>query len=313
MTLTNVRSLFLLVVAVSVGSNVLCSPLLNSLRILDKPDQAINNSRSNHQNISSLGLFSVPAEENYSDDLDTDRITGGKYARKNQFPFMAVVHRLIGEGYVSQCGGTIISRRWVLTAGHCVAEEPRKFFVLFGVNDKSGMGYNYYQGPGISMMTEIGALHPAYKPTINDVGLLYMPRDIPFGQSIKPISLPGCNSMNNDFAGKFGIVIGWGKDRSTGVGTSSLKYATLPIISNSECVKSWAVTSTKHVCTAAGYGEDACQGDSGGPLIVYQNNVPVQIGIVSYGDANCPSNRPGVFSRVTGYIDWIQQVTEEYY
>ncbi|XP_078047567.1 chymotrypsin-2-like [Augochlora pura] len=306
MTLATVMSLFLVVVAACVSSNVFCSPLLNSLQIS-------NNSRSNHLNVSSIGHFPVSAEENYSADLDTDRIVGGRYARKNQFPFMAVVHRLMGKGYISQCGGTIVTQRWVLTAGHCVAEEPRKFFVLFGVNDKSGMGYNFYQGPGISMMTEIGALHPDYQPSINDVGLLYMPQDIPFGRSIQPIRLPGYNDMYNDFAGKFGIVVGWGKDKSTGVGTSSLKYATLPIISNSECSMSWAVTSNKHVCTAAGYGQDACQGDSGGPLIVYKNYVPVQIGIVSYGDANCPSNRPGVFSRVTGYMDWIQQITGLYY
>ncbi|XP_076659103.1 chymotrypsin-2 [Halictus rubicundus] len=242
-------------------------------------------------------------------DLDMDRIVGGRYARKNQFPFMAVVHRLMGRGYIAQCGGTIISSRWVLTAGHCVAEEPRKFFVLFGVNDKSGMGYNFYQGPGITMMTETGALHPDYKPTINDVGLLYMPQDIPFGRSIQPIQVAGYSSMYKDLDGRFAIVLGWGKDRNTGIGTTSLKYATLPIISNAQCGMSWAVTPGKHVCTAPGYGQDACQGDSGGPLIMYENRVPIQIGIVSYGDADCPSGRPGVFSRVTGYIDWIQKVT----
>ncbi|XP_076298670.1 chymotrypsin-2 [Lasioglossum baleicum] len=308
-------SLFLVAVFLTTSSNVLCSPLSKSPPVVGKPNEALNSSRSNHLSIDGLGHFLPTGEENYpvDDTYPGTKIYGGWYASKNQFPFMAVVHRLMGRGYIAQCGGTIISTRWVLTAGHCVAKVPRKFFLLFGVNDKSGMGYNFYEGPGISMMTEMGALHPGYKPSINDVGLLYMPQDIPFGRNIQPIQLAGYSDMYDDFSGKEASVIGWGKDRITGVGTNTLKYATLPIISIEQCGMSWAVTSGKHVCTAPGYGEDACQGDSGGPLIIYQNRVPVQIGIVSYGDADCPSNRPGVFSEVTGYIDWIQKVTGLYF
>jgi len=36
---------------------------------------------------------------------------------------------------------------------------------------------------------------------------------------------------------------------------------------------------------------------------------PLQIGIVSYGDANCPSGRPGVYTRVAAFAEWIQRVT----
>ncbi|KZC12871.1 Transmembrane protease serine 3, partial [Dufourea novaeangliae] len=241
------------------------------------------------------------------------RIVGGKYAMSNQFPFMAVVHRLMGGGMVSQCGGSIISHRWVLTAGHCVAYKPRQFLVVFGVTDKYGIEYDFYQGPGIAMRTDKSVLHPGFKPSINDVGLLYMPYDIPFGATIQPIQLAGYNNIRADFTDRIGTVIGWGKDGNQGVGTRLLKYASLPIISSSICNMAWAITPNKHVCTAAGYGQDACQGDSGGPLIVLERYVPLQIGIVSYGDANCPSTEPGVFSRVTGYIDWIQKVTGLYY
>jgi len=36
---------------------------------------------------------------------------------------------------------------------------------------------------------------------------------------------------------------------------------------------------------------------------------PLQIGIVSYGDASCPSGRPGVYTRVAAFAEWIQRVT----
>ncbi|XP_033311496.1 chymotrypsin-2-like, partial [Bombus bifarius] len=248
-------------------------------------------------------------EEEGVDELDSTRIVGGQFAVPNQFPFMAVVHRLLGNGMTSQCGGTIISSRWVLTAGHCVVSGPKQFLVVFGICNKTGIEYNSYNGPGVAMLTNKAILHPNYQTTLNDIALLYMPRNIPFRASIQPIKLAGYNYVKKSFTGRTGAVIGWGKDGSSGAGTKRLKYAFLPIISNKECSTYWAVTE-KHVCTSASYHQDACQGDSGGPLIVFKNNVPLQIGIVSYGDGYCPSNKPGVFTRVVTFIDWIQQVTK---
>nr|XP_012151829.1 PREDICTED: transmembrane protease serine 11D-like [Megachile rotundata] len=296
----SVTTVFLFVAALTLDRDVSCSSTsLNSLENIGKSNRSVANDDSDVED------FPVPTD----DELDTERIFGGRYARQNQFPFMVAVHRLLGRGMVSQCGGTIITPRWVLTAGHCVAYPSRQFLVVFGVNDKTGMGYNFYKGPGVSMMTNKAYLHSAFKPTINDIGLLHMPRNIPFAENIQSIQLAGSSYIEDSFVNRMGIVIGWGKDRFVGTGTKRLKYATLPIISNSRCSLFWGITK-KHVCTAANYGQDACQGDSGGPLIVVENGVPLQIGIVSYGDANCPSNRPGVFSRITGYIDWIRSVTE---
>ncbi|XP_076549079.1 chymotrypsin-2-like isoform X1 [Osmia lignaria lignaria] len=296
-----------LIVILTLSCNVICSNSSSWLNSLEKME------KSNRLLTRDLTYFNIDNFSTTEDELDTERIVGGKYARKNQFPFMAAVHRMMGRGMVSQCGGTIISPRWVLTAGHCVASKPpSQFLVVFGVIDKSGMGYNYYHGPGLSMMTKKVVVHPGYKPSVNDIGLLYMPRNIPFSENIQPIQLAGHNDIRETFANRMAIVIGWGKDRSTGTGTKRLKYASLPIISNSECSSFWGITY-KHVCTAANYGQDACQGDSGGPLIVFENGVPLQVGIVSYGDVNCPSNKPGVFSRCTGYIDWISSATGRHF
>lgn len=47
------------------------------------------------------------------------------------------------------------------------------------------------------------------------------------------------------------------------------------------------------------------QGDSGGPLILKKNGRWMQIGIVSFGNKCGEPGYPGVYTRVTQYLDWI--------
>lgn len=116
---------------------------------------------------------------NISDVWET-KIAGGIDAKLGAFPYMVVVHQLMGNGLIGQCGGTIISNRWVLTAGHCAVKHPRKFLVVFGIIDKSGIEYDFIRGPGISMITTQAFVHPKYAEGNNDIALLYMPHNIPF-------------------------------------------------------------------------------------------------------------------------------------
>jgi len=58
----------------------------------------------------------------------------------------------------------------------------------------------------------------------------------------------------------------------------------------------------------AGYmdgGKDACSGDSGSPLICVKENKPVFHGIVSWGFGCARKDFPGVYVRVSTYVDWI--------
>lgn len=52
--------------------------------------------------------------------------------------------------------------------------------------------------------------------------------------------------------------------------------------------------------------KDSCQGDSGGPLqtIRLYSNPSKIVGIVSFG-IGCGSGRPGIYTRVANYIEWI--------
>ncbi|EKF72897.1 serine endopeptidase, partial [Alcanivorax hongdengensis A-11-3] len=59
------------------------------------------------------------------------------------------------------------------------------------------------------------------------------------------------------------------------------------------------------------YGEDSCQGDSGGPLFFTDDPLDdsPQVGIVSFGRDCGDASRPGVYTDVIDYINWIEFTT----
>lgn len=58
------------------------------------------------------------------------RVVGGQDSVEGEFPFMASIRRS-GRHY---CGGVLIAKRWILTAGHCIKVDFKNFEVKLGTS-----------------------------------------------------------------------------------------------------------------------------------------------------------------------------------
>jgi secreted trypsin-like serine protease len=53
---------------------------------------------------------------------------------------------------------------------------------------------------------------------------------------------------------------------------------------------------------------DSCQGDSGGPIFQWTGQYWEQVGIVSHGRGCADADEPGIYTRLSYYYDWLNNI-----
>ncbi|XP_041842044.1 hepatocyte growth factor activator isoform X2 [Melanotaenia boesemani] len=234
------------------------------------------------------------------------RILGGTTALPGTHPWMAGLY--IGQS--DFCGGSLISSCWVISAAHCFLTNPlnSQIRVVLGQQNFNDTGPNTRT---FEVERYIFPDHfSVFNPTLHDIVLIKLKkqdrrcvRKTPF---IRPICLPEKNTVFPD--GYCCAISGWGRMNEKAQGYSTLQEGYVRLIPHNICKKPEVygnhVTSDM-VCAGLRGCVDACQGDSGGPLACVKDDVSFLYGIISWGDGCGHSNKPGVYTKVVNYIDWI--------
>ncbi|KAJ8703817.1 hypothetical protein PYW07_013111 [Mythimna separata] len=217
-------------------------------------------------------------------------VVGGADAKRYNFTHMALLgygkDRLSAQWH---CGGSLISEKFILTAGHCTS-DPK-------------------------IVTYNKAVFPA---CLNVQGKFFKDYD----EEEPVISFEMLHILNEGPVEdqQEAVATGWGKLGKNRELADTLQEVYLKRFSEKQCKKHFkphrhlkhGYNATTQMC----YGDekepkDTCEGDSGGPLQVRSQVAQclhTVIGVTSFGRACGFAGDAGMYSRVYHYVDWIESV-----
>ncbi|KAL9704638.1 hypothetical protein quinque_008156 [Culex quinquefasciatus] len=253
----------------------------------------------------------------------SDRIYGGNITKPNSYPWTAILvfKERFNRHDLFHCGGNLISDQYVLTAAHCLDGLSRRYSLnrirlgewdLLSEEDCDSVGN--CNDPPLDIKVESTVQHEEYdKYTLyNDIALIKLKEKVNFTEFVLPICLPIAESVKDQNTDSMNFTaVGWG---NTEHGNDTYEYGSryklhveLAGANLTHCDEVYEedIVETQ-MCAGAEEGKDTCQGDSGGGLIAQVDGIYYEYGIVSWGYGCGQQGVPGVYTRVTSYLDWIE-------
>ncbi|XP_044043527.1 coagulation factor VII [Siniperca chuatsi] len=238
--------------------------------------------------------------------LLTPKVINGHICPRGRCPWQA----LLTENHVYTCGAIVLSDQWILTAAHCVWRKPAAIFhVTVGEHDREEDEKSEQKRRVVKVV-----IHQGYNVSSSDsdLALLKLYRPVKLGLYVVPICLPAKNSSFSRTLAtiRHSTVSGWGRLSQFGPPARFLQRLVLPRVPLQECRLHTKLNITRNMICAGlkTGGKDACEGDSGGPLVTHYKKTWFLTGVVSWGKGCGNENMYGVYTKVSNFLDWIEDI-----
>ena len=216
-----------------------------------------------------------------------------------------------------ECGGTLINRRWIISAGHCLyLHKSNPSIITVKLGDFFRNEIDPYEQTFEVESMEFGGNSTqgySYHTSDNDLVLIKLSRNVNYNKYVRPICLLEEKHRNPSLTspGKLATIVGWGYYReSQKFPANSPMEATIHILDTSECKGQFGSTRlTSDMLCAKGNLSDACPGDSGGPMMCQSDvdNRFTLCGIISFGKLpTCQEGSYGAYTKVFSYVNAIK-------
>ena len=201
--------------------------------------------------------------------------------------FVPELKKRVTKSYSSRCGATLIDKRTLLTAAHCLVDkvtfevagknytvkvEPNKYFktlesmftVFLGVQNSANLYVSADIAPAINVQVSKVIKHEEYDDiqVKNDIGLILLREDAELNEFVQVACLPSTDSSEYPSVDETVYAVGWGQTEFLGDSSDELQNVKLTVYDGTSKCHMYDINEWKRQICAGDLkgGKDTCLG-----------------------------------------------------